>query len=121
MFSEALRRSVNDAYFDYDSYAIRADAEAVLRANSSALRDLFATYADGRVLVEGHCDDRGTNEYNLALGDRRASSTRDFLVNLGLPASKLSTVSYGEERPQCTEGTDSCWQRNRRAHFSVAP
>ncbi len=120
-FSDALRRSVNDIYFDYDKYDIRADAEAVLRSDASSLKDLFATYTDGRVLVEGHCDDRGTNEYNLALGDRRATAARDFLVNLGVSAAKLSTVSYGEERPQCTEDTESCWQRNRRAHFSVAP
>lgn len=120
-FSTALRRSVNDAYFDYDKYDIRADAEGVLRSNASSLKDLFATYTDGRVLVEGHCDERGTNEYNLALGDRRATAARDFLVNLGVSAAKLSTVSYGEERPQCTTADESCWQRNRRAHFTVAP
>jgi peptidoglycan-associated lipoprotein len=120
-FSTALRRSVNDAYFDYDKYDIRADAEGVLRSNSSALKDLFATYTDGRVLVEGHCDERGTNEYNLALGDRRATAAKDFLVNLGVSAARLSTVSYGEERPQCTTADDACWQRNRRAHFTVAP
>jgi peptidoglycan-associated lipoprotein len=120
-FSTVLGQRVNDAYFDYDKYDIRGDAEGVLRANASALRDLFGTYTDGRVLVEGHCDDRGTNEYNLALGDQRATAARDFLVNSGVPASKLSTVSYGEERPQCTQEDESCWQRNRRAHFSVAP
>jgi len=120
-FSTVLRRSVNDAYFDYDKYDIRADADGVLRSNASSLKDLFATYTDGRVLVEGHCDERGTNEYNLALGDRRASAARDFLVNLGVSAGKLSTVSYGEERPQCTTADESCYQRNRRAHFAVAP
>ena len=72
------------------------------------------------MLIEGHCDERGTGEYNLALGDRRATAARDFLVNLGVPASKLSTVSYGEERPQCREQDESCYQRNRRAHFSPA-
>ncbi|MDA0204334.1 MAG: OmpA family protein [Acidobacteria bacterium] len=120
-FSTALRRSVNDTYYDYDKYDVRPDAEPVLRANASALKDLFASYANGRVLVEGHCDERGSNEYNLALGDRRASAARDFLVTLGVSAGKLSTVSYGEERPQCTTADESCWQRNRRAHFAVAP
>lgn len=120
-FSSVLRQRVNDAYFDYDKYDIRGDAEGVLRADATALQELFRTYTDARVLVEGHCDDRGTNEYNLALGDSRASAARDFLVNSGVSASKLSTVSYGEERPQCTVADESCWQRNRRAHFSVAP
>ena len=69
-------------------------------------------------MVEGHCDERGSAEYNLGLGDRRAQSAKDFLVQLGVPADKLRTVSYGKERPVCTEGNESCWQRNRRAHFS---
>ncbi len=120
-FSQALQKSVRDAYFDYDKYDIRTDAAETLRSNSSSLKDLLSTYPEGKVLIEGHCDERGTNEYNLALGDRRASSARDFLVNTGVPATKLSTVSYGEERPQCTDAMESCWQRNRRAHFAPAP
>ena len=112
--------SVKDAYFDYDKSDIRPDAAQTLRSDASALKDLFATYTDGRVRIEGHCDERGTDEYNLALGDRRATAARDFLVNLGVPSSKLSTVSYGEERPQCTESVESCWQQNRRAHFAAA-
>ncbi len=119
--SEILSEQVKDVYFDYDKYDIRADAEGVLRSNSSSLKDIMATYSGVRILVEGHCDERGTNEYNLALGDRRATSARDYLVNTGVTASRLSTVSYGEERPQCTSEDESCWQRNRRAHFSVAP
>lgn len=117
--SDLLRDKVKDAYFDYDKSDIRSDAQAALRSNASALKDIFGMIPDARVLVEGHCDERGTNEYNLALGDRRATAARDFLVNLGVPASKLSTVSYGEERPQCTEENESCYQRNRRAHFSA--
>jgi peptidoglycan-associated lipoprotein len=69
-------------------------------------------------VVEGHCDDRGSAEYNLGLGDRRASSAKDFLVQLGIPADRLKTISYGKERPQCTDENESCWQKNRRAHFS---
>jgi peptidoglycan-associated lipoprotein len=110
---------VRDAYFDYDKSDIRADAEATLRANADALKAIFPKFPSDSVVIEGHCDERGTNEYNLALGDRRATSARDFLVNLGVPASKLRTISYGEERPQCTESQESCWQRNRRAHFAA--
>ena len=117
--STMLSKMVKDAYFDYDKSDIRPDAQAVLRANAAALKTIFDELPNARVLIEGHCDERGTNEYNLALGDRRSTATRDFLVNLGVPASKLSTVSYGEERPVCTEENEGCWQRNRRAHFSA--
>ena len=118
--SDLVGKRVRDAYFDYDDSSIRADAEDALRSNASALKDIFGQFPNGRVMIEGHCDERGTNEYNLALGDRRSTAARDFLVNMGVPASKLSTVSYGEERPQCTEENESCWQRNRRAHFAAA-
>lgn len=119
-FSEALESAVRDAYFDYDKSDIRPDAESVLRSNASALQRLFSDYPNDRVVIEGHCDERGTNEYNLALGDRRATAARDFLMNQGVPAGKLTTISYGEERQQCSESDESCWQRNRRAHFSAA-
>jgi peptidoglycan-associated lipoprotein len=119
-FGPALEAAVRDAYFDYDKSDIRADAESVLRANADALKKLFQEFPDNSIVIEGHCDERGTNEYNLALGDRRATAARDFLVNLGVPASKMRTISYGEERPQCTASDESCWQRNRRAHFAAA-
>lgn len=119
-FEEELSSKIRDAYFDYDKSDIRPDAESTLRANASALKQLFSQFPDGRVVIEGHCDERGTNEYNLALGDRRSTASRDFLVNLGVPASRLTTISYGEERPQCAEADESCWQRNRRAHFAAA-
>ena len=118
--SQVVNERVRDAYFDYDKSAIRPDAEDALRSNASALKEIFGQFPNGRVMIEGHCDERGTNEYNLALGDRRSTAARDFLVNMGVPASKLSTVSYGEERPQCTEENEGCWQRNRRAHFAAA-
>ena len=106
---------LKEIYFGFDSYDLAGDARATLRHAADWLRSNPAP----RVEIEGHCDERGTNEYNLALGDRRATSARDFLVNLGVPASKLRTISYGEERPQCSESDESCWQRNRRAHFAA--
>ena len=112
--------NLRDAYFDYDQSEVRADAESTLRSNAGTLKEIFQGFPNGRVVIEGHCDERGTNEYNLALGDRRATAARDFLTNQGVPAGKLTTVSYGEERGQCSEADESCWQRNRRAHFSPA-
>ena len=119
-FGTALTKAVRDAYFDYDKSDIRSDATATLRSNADALKRLFQEYPSGRVVIEGHCDDRGTNEYNLALGDSRSTAARDFLLGQGVPAGKLTTISYGEERPQCTQQDEGCWQRNRRAHFSAA-
>ena len=112
-----LEAKVQDAYFDYDKSDIREDARATLTRNSDALKSIFREYPDRTVAIEGHCDERGSAEYNLGLGDRRASTAKDFLVQLGVPADKLKTVSYGKERPQCTESNEECWQKNRRAHF----
>ena len=110
---------LQDAYFDYDKNDIRSDAQAALTADAAALKQIFADFPSATIIVEGHCDERGSAEYNLGLGDRRASAARDFLVQLGVPADKLKTVSYGKERPVCTEATEDCYQRNRRAHFSA--
>jgi peptidoglycan-associated lipoprotein len=112
---------IRDVYFDYDAAGLRPEMEQVLIENGRLLMDLFANYPDGTVLIEGHCDERGTNEYNLALGDRRAQSTKDFLAAQGVPAERMRTVSLGEERPQCFEAEESCWSRNRRAHFTLMP
>ena len=117
--SEMLSTEVQDAFFDYDKSDIREDARAVLTRNANALRTILNEYPSGSILIEGHCDERGSAEYNLGLGDRRAASAKEFLVQLGLPAARLKTVSYGKERPQCTESNESCWQRNRRAHFAA--
>lgn len=122
--SEAFSGMVNsgeikDAFFDYDKSDIRSDAEAALRGDATALRKLIAEYPAAAFLIEGHCDERGTTEYNLALGDRRTKAAREFLINLGIPASKLSSLSLGEERPQCTDETEACYQRNRRAHLTL--
>ncbi len=103
------------AFFDYDKADIRADAKEVLSADAEFLRK----WPTLKVNLEGHCDERGTREYNLALGQRRAASARDFLVSLGIDASRLQIISYGKERPFCTGQTEDCWQKNRRAHFVV--
>jgi peptidoglycan-associated lipoprotein len=104
-------------YFDFDKYDIRpADAKVLdetaqwLKSNNSQL-----------VLLEGHCDERGTNEYNLALGERRAKSTMNYLVSQGVQASRITIISYGEERPVCTQHNEECWSKNRRAQFLVKP
>ncbi|MEK6655832.1 MAG: peptidoglycan-associated lipoprotein Pal [Nitrospirota bacterium] len=106
---------LKDAFFDFDKSLIRDDAKAPLQNNGEFLRANKNT----KIVIEGHCDERGTNEYNLALGQRRADSARRYLVNLGIDASRLSTISYGEERPFCKEQNETCWQSNRRAHFIV--
>jgi len=104
---------LGDAFFDYDQSTIREDAQPVLQANAEYLERWTST----RVTVEGHADSRGTNEYNLALGDRRAAAIRDYLATLGVAADRMLAVTRGEENPQCIEEDEACWQRNRRGHF----
>ena len=111
--------NIVDALFDYDKSDIRPDAAEALRGNATALQSLLEEYPAAAFLIEGHCDERGTTEYNLALGDSRADAAMQFLVNLGVPASKLSKVSLGEERPVCSEESEACYQRNRRAHIAL--
>lgn len=106
---------LQDAFFDYDQADLRDDARTVLSSNAEWLK----RYRTIQVLVEGHCDERGTSAYNLALGDRRANAARDYLDSLGVGASRIRTVSYGKERPACTDATEDCYQRNRRAHFVI--
>ncbi len=102
-----------DIYFDFDRYNLTPAAQENLLMKAQWLRE----NPDATVTIEGHCDERGTNEYNLALGDRRADSAKGFLVNLGISASRLTTISYGEERPVCTQSTEECWAKNRRGNF----
>ena len=104
---------LGDALFDYDQATIRDDARPVLQANATYLRRWTTT----RVSIEGHADSRGTSEYNLALGERRAAAVRDYLVSLDIAANRMLGVSRGEESPQCTQENETCWQRNRRGHF----
>src|SRR4030066_940192 len=106
---------LKDAFFDFDKSLIRDDAKSPLQNNGEFLRANKNT----KIVIEGHCDERGTNEYNLALGQRRAESAKRNLTNLGIDASRLSTISYGEERPFCKEQNETCWQSNRRAHFII--
>lgn len=117
--SETLSRESQDAYFDYDKSDIRSDAVQALTSDADLLKRLFARDPALTVIVEGHCDERASAEYNLGLGDRRASAARDFLVQLGVPVARLKTVSYGKERPQCTDATEDCYQKNRRAHLTA--
>jgi peptidoglycan-associated lipoprotein len=115
---QRLSGEVQDAYFDYDKSDIREDARAALTRNADALKGILSEFPGSSIVVEGHCDERGSAEYNLGLGDRRATSAKEFLVQLGVPADRLKTISYGKERPQCTEANEDCWQKNRRAHFA---
>jgi peptidoglycan-associated lipoprotein len=107
--------ALRDVYFDFDKYEIRSQDKPVLDENVKWLKQNTAAM----LLVEGHADERGTNEYNLALGERRAKATRDHLVSLGIDGGRITVISYGEERPLCTERTEACWAQNRRAHFLV--
>lgn len=111
--------ALQDAYYDYDKSDIRDDARSALTKDADLLKAIFQDFPDAVITVEGHCDERGSAEYNLGLGDRRATSAKEFLVQLGVSADKLKTISYGKERPVCTESNEECWQRNRRAHFST--
>jgi peptidoglycan-associated lipoprotein len=118
--ADMLTREAQDIYFDYDMSDLRADAQRSAAANAELLKRIFAQDANFTVLIEGHCDERGSAEYNLGLGDRRATSLRDFYVQQGLPANRIRTISYGKERPQCTEANEACYQRNRRDHMAPA-
>jgi peptidoglycan-associated lipoprotein len=109
--SAALR----DIFFDFDKYDVRPADKGTLDENAKWLK----SNQSALLLIEGHTDERGTNEYNLALGERRAKATRDYLVSLGIDGGRITVISYGEERPTCTDKTEACWAKNRRAHFLV--
>jgi peptidoglycan-associated lipoprotein len=113
---ELFEREVKDAYFDYDKADIRADA----RDNLSQTAQFLRSYPQIKIVIEGHCDERGSTEYNLALGDRRAAAAKQFLASLGIPADRMETVSYGKERPFCTASNEACYTQNRRAHIIMA-
>jgi peptidoglycan-associated lipoprotein len=113
---ELFRANVFDAFFDYNKSDIRADARDAL----SKTAEFFRTHPEIRVTIEGHCDERGSTEYNLGLGERRAQAAKSFLASLGVTADRMDTVSWGKERPFCTEHNEECWQQNRRGHFVMA-
>ena len=105
--------ALQPVYYDFDRSFVRSDARATLRANAEWLK----ANPDVEIKIEGNCDERGTNEYNVALGQRRAASAKKYLVDLGISPGRISLISYGEERPVCTESNEDCWQQNRRADF----
>jgi peptidoglycan-associated lipoprotein len=109
----AATNGLKPIHFNFDKSDIRSRDARVLDANAAWLKE----HPSYLVLIEGHCDERGTNEYNMALGDRRAKATQAYLISRGLEASRFTTISYGEERPECTQKGESCWSRNRRAQF----
>jgi peptidoglycan-associated lipoprotein len=117
---DLLTREGQDIYFDYDMSDLRADAQRTATANAELLKRIFAMDPGFTVVIEGHCDERGSAEYNLGLGDRRATSLKDFYVQQGLPADKIRTISYGKEKPICTDASEACYQRNRRDHMAAA-
>jgi peptidoglycan-associated lipoprotein len=110
---ELFKAAVKDAFFDYNKSDIRPDAKEALPTDAEFLN----LHREIRVTIEGHCDERGSEEYNLGLGDRRAASTKKYIVSLGIAEDRIQTTSYGNERPFCTEHNETCWQQNRRAHF----
>jgi len=109
------QENIKTINFEYDKYELSDAARSILQVNAALLK----ARKDWAVLVEGHCDDRGTVEYNLALGQKRAKAVRDYYVRLGVPESAVGTISYGEEKPLCTEATDACWLQNRRAETKI--
>ena len=112
-YAEGKEGMFADILFDYDKYDVKDSYKAeMMKVSAHMTKDSSATLS-----IEGHCDERGTNEYNLALGDRRAKAVKDYLVSLGVPSSRIETISYGEEKPACSEQSEDCWAKNRRAHF----
>jgi len=114
--NELFEQNVKDAFFDFNKADIREDARQALTRTAEFLR----SYPQVKVTIEGHCDERGSTEYNLGLGERRAQAAKNYLISLGIAAGRMETVSWGKERPFCTEHTEQCWQLNRRAHFVMA-
>lgn len=115
-----LLNRIQDAYFDYDKHTLRPDAEVALKQDAQTLADIIKQYPDFKLTVEGHCDERGSEEYNLALGDARAKQAKEYLATLGLPADQLQLISYGKDHPVCNDHDEECWQKNRRAHITQA-
>ena len=112
---EEFKANVQDAFFDYDTYDVRSDAQATLSHDASYL----ASHPNVKVVIGGYCDERGSDEYNLALGQNRANAAKSALVTAGVAGDRIRVVSYGKEKPFCSESTEECWQQNRRAGFSM--
>jgi len=114
-YAEGKEGMFEDVLFDFDKY----DVKESYKTEMQSVAAWMTKNSSATLSIEGHCDDRGTNEYNLALGDRRAKAVKDFLISLGVPSSRIETISYGEEKQICTEQTEECWAKNRRAHFVI--
>lgn len=112
--AQLFQQSMKDVFFDYDSYEVSGQYTSVLQADARFLMQ----HPNIKFTIEGHCDERGSTEYNLALGDNRAVATKQALISMGVPADRIRTISYGKEKPFCSESTEACWQQNRRAHFA---
>jgi peptidoglycan-associated lipoprotein len=112
---EEFKANVQDIFFNYDKYDVRSDAQATLARDATYL----LSHPAAKILIGGYCDERGSNEYNLALGQNRAESTKKYLINAGVDASRIRVISYGKEKPFCTESNETCWQKNRRAGFTL--
>ncbi len=108
-----IQKKLRDVYFEYDRYDLAEESKATIKE----LSQILSKNKNIKVIIEGHCDERGTNEYNLGLGDRRATAVKNYLMTLGIPSKSIETVSYGEEKPSCKESSEACWAKNRRAHF----
>ena len=114
---ELFSQNVKDIYFDYDKSDVRADQQGSVQADVQ----LLTQHPNVNFTIEGHCDERGSTEYNIALGDKRASAVKNALVGAGINASRIKTISYGKEKPFCSESNEACWQQNRRGHFVYQP
>jgi peptidoglycan-associated lipoprotein len=114
---DQLLARIEDAYFDYNQHTLRPDAIKALQSDSSELRDIITQYPNYKLTIEGHCDERGSEAYNLALGDARAKAAKDYLVQVGISTNQLAVVSYGKDKPICDEHDEACWQKNRRIHI----
>src|SRR5213594_2765808 len=114
---DLFRQNVKEIHFDFDKADLRSDQVPILQGNATWLKN----NANVRFTIEGHCDERGSAEYNLGLGDRRANAAKEFLVQQGIQASRINVISYGEEKPVCRDQTEQCYQMNRRAHFTYNP
>jgi peptidoglycan-associated lipoprotein len=112
---QIFQRNIKDIYFNYDRYDVRAEDAAALKADA----DFLTAHPSFKVVISGHCDERGSEDYNMALGSNRADGVRDQLVKFGIASSRIKTISYGKEKPFCDEPNEKCWQQNRRAHFSL--
>jgi peptidoglycan-associated lipoprotein len=117
---DQLLARIEDAYFDYNQHALRPDAIQALQSDSAELRDIIVQYPTYKLTIEGHCDERGSEAYNLALGDARAKAAKDYLVQVGISTNQLAVVSYGKDKPTCEEHDEACWQKNRRIHITAS-